>query len=109
MKLSHVAVAKRVPKLTVYSPTAFKLPGFKEWLEDPDTVVFTWHTAGQQLGRWSDVILTYEEGEFTDDSMPTELSEWLTERWEEHYPDEHTGIIFLRNYIPNAQELEEDA
>jgi hypothetical protein len=102
-----VCVAKSVAKLTIFSPKLFQLAGFKQWLESEDSLVFTWHRPGDEFTAWSDVLVTYEDGELMDESMPSDIADWLLEQWEKHYPQESRGYILLRNYIPNQAELAE--
>ena len=49
--------------LDINCPELFKDEEFLDWLNDVEERKFTWHSAGQEADEWSDVMVTYDNGE----------------------------------------------
>ena len=70
--------AKQAPGLVINAPEFFKDEAFVAWLNNSETVVFTWHRGGAP-GPWSDVIVLVDpsfNGEGSDSDMPEHI--WNT-------------------------------
>lgn len=62
-----------VPALQINAPELFQDAAFLEWLNNPKTIVFTWHPKGESPDEWSDVIVGIDpslNGEGSDSDMP---------------------------------------
>lgn len=73
---------RSVTLLDVNCPEVFKDPEFLKWLNDTDYVKFTWHVPGKPANDYSDVIVTYDNGEGSNSDMPEHVWNWLCDLWQ---------------------------
>lgn len=65
--------------LTLSAPEIFEDPAFIEWLNCESTVVATWHTKGQEIGEYADVLVTYDNGDGCNTDMPEHIWKQICE------------------------------
>ncbi len=62
--------------LTINVPHWFSDPEFMAWLNDPDTVVYSWHCKGDAPHDYSDTVVTIEpncRGDGANSDMPPQF------------------------------------
>lgn len=62
-----------IPTISMNVPSWFEDPEFMAWLNNPKTIVFTWHEKGTNASEWSDTIVCVDpslSGEGSDSDMP---------------------------------------
>ena len=57
---------EELPAIRIQAPEWFERPDFMAWLNDPLSVVATWHTSGTPANDYSDVFTIFDHGEGPD-------------------------------------------
>jgi len=86
-----------VEGLVLNAPAFFDDPSFMDWLNNPDTVVMTWHRRGQPAGEWSDTCVLVDpslNGEGADADMPAHIWNEIVEACRK------AGLGGQREHIP---------
>ncbi len=93
----------RLHGLQLNAPHFFEDPAFIDWLNNPKTVVWSWHQKGSVPGEWSDVCVGVDpglSGEGTDSDMPEPMwDEILTVVKRHFYPGQcdHHILVWITN------------
>ena len=66
-------IPNTMPIMRINSPEIFADSEFMKWLNDPETIVATWHKKGTDAGEYSDVFVTYDNGEGSNSDMPEHM------------------------------------
>jgi hypothetical protein len=88
---------ERVEGLVINAPEFFADKDFMAWLNDPDTVVMTWHCKGQPATDWSDTVVLVDpmlKGEGADSDMPPKIWAAIVKACKD------AGLHGQRNHIP---------
>ena len=60
----------RAEAVTLNLPELFEDEKFRAYLNDPATKIATWHDRGTEPGEYSDIFVTYDNGEGSNSDMP---------------------------------------
>lgn len=74
--------------LSLNTPEFFEDAAFIAWLNHPDTNVFTWHTKGEEVGEYSDVLVLIDGsccGDGDSSDMPAHIWNQLVAYCKERY------------------------
>ena len=81
--------------IRVNAPEFYKDPAFLEWLNDPETQVFTWHKKGDAPNEYSDIMVGVDTDGYdgTDSDMPEHIWLKIVEAVDESKAIRHTNTI----------------
>jgi hypothetical protein len=83
--------------LVINAPEFFEDKEFMAWLDDPATVVMTWHRKGRPANDWSDTVVLVDpmlKGEGADSDMPERIWKQIVKACKD------AGLHGQRNHIP---------
>lgn len=88
---------RTVTSLVMNRPDFFEDEAFMAWLNNPNTVVMTWHRKGAAASEWSDTVVLVDpqlEGEGADADMPAHIWEQIVQACRD------AGVTGEQEHIP---------
>lgn len=85
----------RHPCLRINVPDLFEDEDFVAWLNHPESIIATWHVKGQKSNDYSDIYVSYDNGEGSDADMPEHCWDLICKICEEE--GFRHGILHLTN------------
>ncbi len=81
--------------LRINAPDWYDRKDFVAWLSDENNLVATWHERGEKPNEFSDVFVTYDDGEGSDSNMPQDIWAQICQFAEEaHFS---AGLVWISN------------
>ena len=72
---NHYCVDAGMQVVSIVAPQWYEREDFRQFIDDPTSRLATWHPKGKPPSEFSDVFVTYDDGEGSDSDMPAEIWE----------------------------------